>query len=200
MSTWKSPVLTTAGKRLLSKLMAGNTLSIVDAQSGAGYVDPTMLNSMTEVSEPMQQLNVEAISYPELSRCAVICSLTNTGLHRSYMANQIGVFAMDPDDGVILFCILQAEDADGTEIPSEEELPGYSADWTFNFDFSQAEGITVVVDQSNMVSHTWLMQYFDTAFAATYDEIDAAMDIDAAEGGSGGSTSAVVADDILIIP
>lgn len=177
MNSWKSPVLTIAGKRLLSKLMDGNTLAIVGAQAGSGYDDPEILSSITDLSCPEQMLNVEVLSIPETSRCAVICSLTNAGLTMGYMAIQIGLFAMDPDDGEILFCILQAEYGDGTEIPSEEEMPGYSADWTFNFDFSQAEGITVVVDQANMVTHTWLAQYVDTALAATYDEIDAAMDI-----------------------
>lgn len=200
MSTWRSPVLTTAGKRLLSKLMSGNTLSIVMAESGAGYVEPTELEHQSSVTDPKQQLNVEVLSYPETSRCAVICSLINTRLARRYMARQIGLFATDPDDGVVLFCILQAEDGDGTEILSEAESPGYSADWTFNFDFSQVDGINVVVDPSNMVTHTWLAEYIDTALAATYAEIDAAMDIDAAEGGSGGNTNAVVADSILILP
>lgn len=208
MSTWRSPVLTDAGNKLLTKLMSGNTLAIVDAVSGAGYVDPDLLREQANVTDPKQHLNIEVVNSPDTMQCALICSLTNSGLETGYTANQIGLFAVDPDEGTILFCIMQADvredtgEPDGTTIPpetGEKGMANYSADWTFNIKFSQTDGINVTVDASNVVTRRWLESYIDTAMAATYDEIDAVMDIDASDisGGSGGS--AFVDGDTLVI-
>lgn len=177
MSTWGKIIVTDAGEALRSKLMAGNTLAIVEAVAGAGYVDPSVLHEQIAVSAPMQTLNLDAVSYPEEGKCAVLCTLTNDGLTTGYIANQIGLYAMDPDAGKILFCILQSEDGDGEKIPSVAEMDSYSADWTLTFKYGQADIVDVTVDPANTVTYKGLALYLEEYMvAATDDEIDAAMD------------------------
>ncbi len=90
--------------------------------------------------------------------------LKNDGLEQGYTANQVGIYAEDPDDGEILLFISQAIDADsGTIIPSETEMPGYSAEWTFYFQYGQADSVEVVVDPTGGVTLTEMKQYVDAA-------------------------------------
>lgn len=152
MYKWENAVLTMKGMALLAKLTSGHTLSLIRAVTGTGYVLPDILKFQTGVTDEKQELSFAAQSYPEDGMCAVPVRLFNTGLPSGYTAKQIGIYAMDPDDGEILFLIAQAADGEGTDIPSETEMPGYSAEWTFYLMYGQADGVTVNVDPSNMVN------------------------------------------------
>ena len=176
MNVWANAVITEKGLSLLSKLTQGNTLEIIEAVTGSGFVTPGLLQKQTAVTDPKQQLNFRPVSYPETGKCALPMALTNEGLTLGYESTQVGVFAKDPDEGEILFFIAQAVDRNsGTTVPSETEMPGYSAEWTFYFQYGQADGVTVTVDPSNSVSRDEMETYVTNAFASiTFAEIDAA--------------------------
>lgn len=152
MNIWENAVITTKGLSLLSKLMEGNTLTITRAESGEGYVTPGLLVQQTYVTLPKQTMTFGPATYPEEGKCKITCYITNDNLSTGYTAKQIGIYAMDPDDGEILFFIAQSTSDKGTEVPSKAEMPGYSAEWTFYFQYGQADGVTVNVDATNMVS------------------------------------------------
>lgn len=163
MNKWANTVITEKGLALLAKLTQGNTLNITEAVTGAGFVTPGLLVKQTGVSDPKQNLTFRTVSYPETGKCAVPMFLTNEDLDTAYDATQLGVFADDPDEGKILFFISQAIDANsGTHIPSEAEMPSYSAEWTFTFKYGQADNVTVVVDPSNSVSQTEMAEYVES--------------------------------------
>lgn len=160
MNKWANTVVTEKGLALLAKLTQGNTLNIVEAFTGTGFVAPGVLVKQTAVTNPKQILTLQHVVYPENGKCAITMSLTNEGIGTAYDATQVGVFAEDPDEGKILFFITQAVDAaSGTHIPSETEMPGYSAEWTFTFQYGQADGVTVLVDPSHTVSWEEMQQY-----------------------------------------
>lgn len=160
MNRWANTVLTEKGLALMAKLTQGNTLNITEAVTGAGFVAPGILVKQTEVMDPKQSLTFRPVSYPEAGQCALTMSLTNEDLDKAYDATQVGVFAEDPDEGKILLLISQSIDASsGTHIPSENEMPGYSAEWTFTLKYGQADGVTVVVDPSNTVSRAEMEVY-----------------------------------------
>lgn len=171
MNKWANTVFTEKGYALLAKLTQGNTLNITEAVTGAGFVTPGLLVKQTGVTDPKQNLTFRPVSYPETGKCTLPMILTNEGLDTSYDAKQLGVFAEDPDEGKILFFIAQAIDTNsGTHIPSEAEMPGYSAEWTFTLKYGQADGVTVVVDPSNTVSRSEMTAYVEAyveAFAET---------------------------------
>ena len=82
---------------------------------------------------------------------------------------------MDPDEGEILYFIAQAETGTGTIIPSVSEMPGYSAEWTFYFQYGQADSVEVVVDPSGTVTREEMGAFIDSEFATiTKAEIDSA--------------------------
>lgn len=166
MNVWANAVITEKGLALLSKLTQGNTLDIVDAVTGAGYVTPGLLYKQTEVTNPKTSLKARAVSYPEEGKCAIPLTMTNDGLETGYEATQVGVFADDPDEGKILFFIAQSITADnGTTVPSETEMPGYCAEWTFTLQYGQADGVNVTVSPANTVNRTEVQTMIDVAIA-----------------------------------
>lgn len=179
MNVWSNAVITEKGLALLAKLTQGNTLDIVEAVTGAGFVTPGLLTKQTGVTNPKQNLKSRPISYPETGRCDLPLMLTNDGLETGYEATQVGVFANDPDEGKILFFIAQSIDSvTGTTIPSEKEMPGYSAEWTFRIQYGQADSVNVSVDPANTISPAELRAYIaDNFIPLTRNEIYMAADM-----------------------
>lgn len=153
MNIWANAVITQKGLALQAKLIEGTSLKIVEVEIGAGYVTPGLLNQQTAVSDPKKTIEgIRSISYPEDGKCAATINLTNDDVDTGYTAKQVGFYANDPDEGKILYFIAQAESGTGTVIPSKTEMPGYSAEWTFYFQYGHADGVEVTVDPSNTVS------------------------------------------------
>ena len=152
MNTWPNAVITNKGLALQAKLIEGHTLNITRAVAGTAYVQPVLLLQQTDISDIKQTLKFKKVSYPEEGKSAVPMFLTNEGLATGYIATQIGVFAEDPDEGEILYFISQAESGKGTEVPSETEMPGYHAEWTFYFQYGNADGVSVTVDPAHTIS------------------------------------------------
>lgn len=175
MHIWANTVITNKGRALLAKLTQGNTLSLVDAIVGAGFVTPGLLQSQTEVLDPRQVLSFRPVVYPEDGVCELTMVMTNDGLETGYEATQVGVFATDPDEGKILFFIAQSlEEDNGTTVPSEAAMPGYSAEWTFKLKYGQADGVNVTVDPSNTVSRAEMETYINTTLIPiSTEQIDA---------------------------
>ena len=176
MNIWENAVITDKGLSLQSKLTQGHTLKITRAVTGSGYVTAGLLHKQTAVADEQQTLEFKTASYPEAGKCAVLVALTNDGLAAGYKVMQVGFYAEDPDEGEILYFIAQAPDqSDGTNVPSESEMPGYSAEWTFYFQYGQADGVAVTVDPSNTVSREEMETYIGDEFVRiTETEIDAA--------------------------
>lgn len=154
MSAWTNGTYTKRGLALLSKLTQGSSLKITKAVLGTGYVNPTELANQTSVSGSRQNLLFKPESYPENGVCKLPMFVTNEGLTSGYIAKQIGLYAMDPDLGEILFFISQSEH--GTEIPSESIMPDYSAVWSFYFRYGQADNVSVTVDPSHTITEDML--------------------------------------------
>ena len=152
MNIWTSCIITEKGLALQSKLIAGTALTITRAVTGTGYVSPDQLKQQTSVTGETQELTFRAVTYPESGKCALPCYLTNKGLAAAYMVTQVGVYADDPDEGEILYFIAQVAEGMGSAIPAEDEVPSYSAEWTFYFQYGQADNVNVTVDPAGTVT------------------------------------------------
>ena len=154
MSAWTNGTYTHKGLALLSKLTQGNSLKITRAVTGTGYVTPANLANQSAVTGIKQTLSFKAATYPETGMCKLPMFVKNEGLKTGYIAKQIGLYALDPDEGEILYFIAQSQN--GTQIPSEAEMPEYSSTWTFYFRYGQADNVNVTVDPSHTVTEDML--------------------------------------------
>lgn len=189
MNIWANAVITQKGLALQAKLIKGTALNITRAETGAGYVTPGLLIQQEAVTDPKQSLTFRPVSYPETGKCAVPMYLTNDEVEAGYTALQVGIYATDPDEGEILYFIAQAADKDhGTIVPSAKEMPGYSAEWTFYFQYGQADEVTVFVDPAGTVRREEMEDYIDDEFIRiTNAEIDLLAGFPGGEGGDPGS-------------
>lgn len=166
MSLWSNTVITDKGISLLSKLIEGNTLSITRAVTGTGYTTPGLIQELTEIAEPKQTLALKNVTYPEKGKCCLPCLLTNDEVETGYTARQIGIYALDPNEGEILFFIAQAPVNGGTVVPSKDEQVGYTAEWRFYFQYGHADNVTLMVDPSNTIGWKDMVEYVSEYVAA----------------------------------
>ena len=150
---WADAVITAKGTALLAKLVEGNTLDLTRVICGTGIVPVVTLYNQTAVMDEQQALQFLPITYPEEGKVKVPVILSNDGVAAGYRANQVGVYATDPDEGEILFFIAQAnQEYGGMAIPSATEMPGYTCEWNFYFKYGQADGVNVTVDPSGILT------------------------------------------------
>ena len=161
MNIWQNAVITEKGLSLQAKLIAGTSLTITRAVAGSGFVNAGLLQKQVDVTDPEQELAFAGVSYPEAGKCAVRAKLKNDGLYTGYTARQLGFYAEDPDEGEILYFLAQSDSSKGTEVPSESEMPGYSAEWTCYFQYGNADNVNVAVDPSNTISAEEARQMVD---------------------------------------
>lgn len=166
MNVWSNATMTTQGLNLLAKMMSGSTLTITKAMTGAGTVDVSELANQTAVTTPKQTLNIRSLATPEPGEAALTCYLTNDTQNTSYTVNQIGVYAQDPDLGEILYFIAQAASGEGLIVPSNTEMPGFTAEWTFYFGIGNASSVNVTVSPANTISQLQAEQMIDQALAS----------------------------------
>lgn len=187
--SWVNAIMTNKGVALLSKLTQGNTLKITSAKTGAGTVSTSLLASQTNVTTPKQTLAIQSVGYPQEGKCAISVDLTNDDVSASYTVTQVGIFAQDPDEGEVLFCITQADSGEGTTIPSATVMPGYNAQWTFYLQYGQADSVEVTVDPANTVTQAGMEQYVGAVVQSVEQQI---ADSSVTTGGTGAAYTATV--------
>ena len=60
-----------------------------------------------------------------------------------------------------IFIVSQESSGEGTEVPAESDMPGFSAEWTFYLQYGQADGVEVAVDPSNTVNEEEVQAMID---------------------------------------
>ncbi|MDR0905751.1 MAG: hypothetical protein LBN00_06215 [Oscillospiraceae bacterium] len=141
--------LTAKGQALKAKIEMGAgtiPLSITRITSGSGTSeDPLNLNAVVDE----QQEFVITGRTTQGARTGISAVLTNVGLAVGYPLAQIGFYAIDPDEGEILYRISQF--AEPNQVPSANDHP-----WTYQPTFSIVTGnaseVIVNVDLAGMAT------------------------------------------------
>ena len=103
-------VTTQKGLALLAKQQAGGALpNITRVVAGAGYIDPALLDQQTEVLDPIAEMEVGDRRLVDGKIVRLPVQLSNMHLTDTAMIRQIGVYSQDPDEGEILYQIVQYE-------------------------------------------------------------------------------------------
>ena len=148
--SWTNAVVTEAGLALQAKLVDGQTLGFLRVAAGTGTVDPSVLANQTALANEKQTLTFQPPNVLDGAKIKVPVMLNNIGLETGYMMQQLGFFANDPDNGEILYAIVQDEVGDA--VPSQTESPGFVIEWAFVFQFGNASEVTVTLDPVGLVS------------------------------------------------
>lgn len=142
MSTikWSDAAVTPEGLELQAELLKGGGLEFTRV-TGADA------NGENKATLSIQPANVEG------SKITVPVLLNNTDLTVGFTMTQIRFYAKGTGAAPgyeILYAV--AQDADGDYIPSAAESPGFTIDWSYTFQFGNADNVTVVLDPAGLVS------------------------------------------------
>jgi hypothetical protein len=153
MAKWEHAVITNNGLSLQSKILAGSTLEFTKVKTGAGSVTATSLQQQTGVTNPKQEFLFSGNPYylNEPGSAELPFTLNNDGLKESYNCYQIGLYANDPDKGEILYAIMQS--ATALEVPTSEQIPGWSAEFNVAVQFGNAESVSVQISAAGLSEH-----------------------------------------------
>ncbi|WP_409015988.1 phage baseplate protein [Anaerostipes caccae] len=149
MNIWESTVLTDKGSDLQAKLVDGQTLQITKVMTGALKVPVVNLRQQTSVTEGGKRINLQE-ARTEGDKMILPVFLENTNLEEGYDLWQVGIYAQDPEEGEILYCIAQTSAA--KHIPSASESPGFSITWDFCFKTSNTSPFEVAVNSVGLVN------------------------------------------------
>lgn len=122
MNIWESTVLTDKGAALQAKFVDGQTLQITRVMTGAVKVPVVNLRQQTSVTDGGKEITLQP-SRIEGDKMIVPVLLENKELEKGYDLWQVGIYAQDPDEGEILYCLAQASEA--KHIPSVAEAPWF---------------------------------------------------------------------------
>ena len=149
MAVWKYACKTIQGMNLDLKLVSrGNLpLKLIKSMSGAGRTSPTQLMTLSDLIEPVQELQIQdAVERLESGMVKIPVLLKNNGVAKKYDMYQLGIYAQDPDLGEILYMVLQSDSAE--EIPASTEIKDFTLEWYLNLSVGNTQDVEVVIDET----------------------------------------------------
>jgi len=114
MPSFKNTVITDKGRSLMAKIVAGTATPQFTKirTSDYQYPEATNFESLTSMNNIKQEVDVASVTKLNVSTVNVSGAITNIGLASGYYVRNIGLYALDPIEGEILYSITPAIIAD----------------------------------------------------------------------------------------
>lgn len=107
MSNFSKFYLTKKGIDLQSKIQVGEQLKFTRVAVGEGIVDdPASLPDLTNLVEYRASYNITGLENRGDGTSVIKTIISNQDLEEGFYVREIGVFAEDPDEGEILYCVV----------------------------------------------------------------------------------------------
>lgn len=152
MGAFKSAVITSKGQALQAKVMAGSTTMNFTkiCTSATQYAGGTDLASLTNIGTVKQTSLVASVLRVNNSSVKVSTQFTNTGLAEGYYVRVLGLYAIDPTDGEILYAVAVADEGVATAdyMPPFNNIGSSSLLVDMVTTVGNASNVTVEVDPS----------------------------------------------------
>lgn len=142
MAMWSTCTVTRAGAQLLMKMQE---VEIYAARYGTETADDDNLKFQTDVSEPGGIMSVAELR-PYDWGFEIVIRMDNSKLEEEITVRQIGFFARikgENEEGV-LFAV--AQDEIGDRVPTPEDMPNFSLEFTIAVAADSDADISIVVD------------------------------------------------------
>ncbi len=149
MACFNQGVLTKAGRTLQAKAETGIPLRITKYKVGSGIVTEDEIDSMVDLKEPRMDMGITTNTAAD-GMCTLTCTLTTKGLEEGFYARELGLFAMDPDVGEILYLMFITDTPD--MIPPESIGPIITVEYKTDIVISNVEKISVDIDPHGLVT------------------------------------------------
>jgi hypothetical protein len=109
MAEFGSFVITTKGQALMAKLIASTgTTNFTAIKTSSTVYTQGQLEALTALTNIKQSTDISSIERINGSSVNIKGALNNTALVTGYTVNTIGLYAIDPDEGEILYAVARA--------------------------------------------------------------------------------------------
>lgn len=145
MSSFSAKGLTNKGRSLQAKAQAGAELRYTKFVIGDGQLGGQSISALTNVISPKKTIDVTRLKPTPPNQATVGFVLSNQDVTTGFFFREIGLYAMDPDDGEVLYFYLNAGD-------TADYIPPTGTGDVINKNFDilvyvgQAQNVTLTVD------------------------------------------------------
>ncbi|MGG1650100.1 phage tail protein [Paenibacillus sp. NRS-1780] len=165
MAAFGGLVLTIKGRNLQAKVQAGQQLKFSRMGLGDGVITSQSIPNMTGLITERKSIAVNRVYTPSAGRATVSAILSNQDITTGFFFRELGVFAIDPDEGEIMYAYGNSGSGSAEYIP-----PGGGADViekliNVNLLVGNATNISITADPSQV--YVSLQEY--TAYTTSND-------------------------------
>lgn len=104
---FKQAVVTQNGRALMAKLLAGKSTQFTKIKVSSTVYPDAQLANLTALTNIEQETTAQAYGN-NTATVSIVGAIENTGLSTGYYINTVGLYAMDPDKGEILYSVSSA--------------------------------------------------------------------------------------------
>lgn len=174
MSIFKKTALTKAGMALIAKTQTNRSaIKFTKAETGSGTwsLDEELIET-SSIRDKKQQFAFSGIDIPDGNPSTVVVTVTinNKGLTELYYVTEMGIYAMDPDDGEVMYAICVTDEKQNY-MPAENGVGTSNIVERLTIEVSNSAN-TIIMSEGGLVPATdflalkKLVTLIDAAFTA----------------------------------
>ena len=155
--------VTKKGKNLLAKTHDGAHIQLTRAEIGNGDVpEGQLVTDITSLYGKIKELPLRDVKIAANDTACIPIQFSNKGILTSFELKEIGIYALDPDDGEILYLYgnTSATGDKPDEIKGESEAP---LEYLFNLNLTFDNGKDVKVTVDNGIIYATVQELLDMA-------------------------------------
>lgn len=156
MANWNGMLLTGRGRKLQAKVEAGAVLKFSKMKIGSGNGSAD-IETLRDLVKPKQTIGIDSVTAQEDGLCKVSGIITNVGLKEGYYVAELGVFAVDPDEGEILYAYTSDNAPD--YLAAEGGQTAYAQEFDIYIAISNDTNVEAVIDPASLASKKWVQDY-----------------------------------------
>lgn len=151
---YSDTIITKKGRELIAKLqVSGATTKFSSLVLGAGT--DKLTEESIQLTDPRQKFELDSakLSSDATDKIELTASPNNIGLESGYTIREMGIYAQDPDEGNILYAVINTEDNSSTY----DQFPAYSGEEDFaeiifrmEIRVANAKEVTIVLSEENL--------------------------------------------------
>lgn len=150
MAEFSKVVITDNGRTLLAKIISGSSDNVEFTKISTSsyiYTDDEQLKSLTELSEIKQTSLISKVTLKDEVAIKVEVAFNNTNLTEGYYMRALGLYAIDPDVGEILYAVTR-ETSGNCYMPAYNNATVSGAYIQLVTTVGNAENVSLEVDQA----------------------------------------------------
>lgn len=161
MSSFSANGLTNKGRSLQAKAQAGAELHYTKFVIGDGQLVGQSISALTNVISAKKTIDVTRLKMTPPNQATIGFVLSNQDVTTGFFFREIGLYALDPDDGEILYYYLNAGDT-ADYIPAAGGIDVIDKNFDVLVYVGQAQKVTAIVDENLVyVTHKELEEAID---------------------------------------